>query len=52
MTEKIENISFDRVDLKEGFWQERYRTVAETSVPCIRKRFEETGRFDDVRFNH
>lgn len=52
MTEKIENISFDRVDLKEGFWQERYRTVAQTSVPCIRKRFEETGRFDAVRFNH
>ncbi len=49
-TDKI--VSFRDVTLKNGFWQERYFVNKNTSLACVQKRFEETGRFDALRFRY
>lgn len=42
----MEKISFDCIDIKNGFWADRLKTVSEVSVYNVYKRFKETGRFD------
>ncbi len=44
-------IPFERVDLNHGFWQDRYELNKTVSMQNVRKRFEESGRFDALRFN-
>ena len=46
----IENVDFSRVKLLNGFWKKRYQLNEESSVYAVQKRFEETGRFDAIRF--
>ena len=46
----IHNVSFDRVRLLDGFWQKRAELNSEVSIYAVQKRFEESGRFDAVRF--
>jgi DUF1680 family protein len=46
----IENVNFSRVKLLGGFWKKRYQLNEEKSVYAVQKRFEETGRFDAIRF--
>lgn len=50
--EVLENISFRNTDLAEGFWQDRYRINASVSIENIKKRFDETGRFEAMRFRY
>lgn len=45
-------LSFKNVDLKPGFWQDRYNLNKEVSLECVKKVFDETGRFDALRFNY
>lgn len=44
-------LSFRSVDLKDGFWSERYQLNKAVSMENVRRRFEESGRFDALRFN-
>ncbi|MBQ9785315.1 MAG: glycoside hydrolase family 127 protein [Clostridia bacterium] len=49
---KLNFIPFSRVTLGDGFWQDRYNLNKHTSVENVRARFEESGRFDALRFNY
>lgn len=44
-------IQFEDVDLAPGFWHERYELNRRVSIESVKERFEETGRFDALRFN-
>ncbi len=44
-------ISFENVTLDDGFWKARYDLNKNVSLGNVRLRFEETGRFDALRFN-
>ena len=44
-------VSFRDVELGDGFWHDRYDLNKRVSVKNVRERFEETGRFDALRFN-
>ena len=48
--EKMKNISFRNVTADGGFWKRRCDLNAEASVRAVYERFEETGRFDGLRF--
>lgn len=45
-------ISFENVTLGDGFWKDRYELNKNVSLGNVRNRFEETGRFDAMRFNY
>ena len=45
-------IPFPKVSFRDGFWQERYDLNKRTSIANVRTRFEESGRFDALRFNY
>ncbi|MBQ9773219.1 MAG: glycoside hydrolase family 127 protein [Clostridia bacterium] len=45
-------VPFNKVDLNNGFWLDRYNLNKETSLNNVRVRFEESGRFDALRFNY
>lgn len=44
-------IPFTDVDLNNGFWKSRYDLNRTVSLGNVRLRFEESGRFDALRFN-
>ncbi len=44
-------VSFEKVDLQSGFWKDRYNLNKTVSMQNVRLRFEESGRFDALRFN-
>ncbi len=44
-------VSFENVDFLDGFWKERYLLNKNVSLANVRKRFEDSGRFDALRFN-
>lgn len=45
-------IPFNCLKWKDGFWADRVRLNREVSLPSVRRRFEDTGRFDALRFNY
>lgn len=45
-------IPFHSVTLTDGFWKDRSDLNKNVSLSNVRKRFEETGRFDALRFNY
>ena len=45
-------VNFEKIDLTEGFWKSRYDLNKNTSIQNVRNRFEESGRFDALRFNY
>lgn len=45
-------VPFSSVTLGGGFWHDRYDLNKYTSLNNVRKRFEESGRFDALRFNY
>ena len=47
---KIENIKFDKVNLLDGFWKNRYDLNLKSSIYAVKRVFESSGRFDAVRF--
>lgn len=48
--QKIKNIGFRHVTFDGGFWKQRYDLNREVSLQSVYARFEETGRFDALRF--
>lgn len=42
-------IPFTQTDLTGAFWDERYRTIRDTTATAILDRFRETGRMDSIR---
>ena len=45
-------IPFASVELKDGFWQNRYQLNKNVSIESVKRRFEDSGRFDALRFNY
>ena len=45
-------VDFRNVELCDGFWKTKYDITAINSMKSIVNRFEETGRFDAMRFNY
>ena len=48
----VDFIPFTSVTLTDGFWKDRVDLNTTVSLSNVRKRFEETGRFDALRFNY
>ena len=48
----VDFIPFQSVRLTDGFWKNRSDLNKNVSLSNVRKRFEETGRFDALRFNY
>ena len=48
----VDFIPFESVTLTDGFWKDRFDLNKNVSLPNVRKRFEESGRFDALRFNY
>ena len=46
----MKNISFCDVEFEGGFWKSRYDLNAEVSLQSVYKRFEESDRFNGLRF--
>ena len=42
-------ISFDKVDIKQGFWHNRQSSNADTTIFSIYDRFRDTGRFEALK---
>ncbi|MBO5327444.1 MAG: hypothetical protein J6A84_04925 [Clostridia bacterium] len=49
--EKNDFVSFRDVILENGFWKDRYDLNKTVSVQSVRERFEDTFRFDAMRFH-
>ncbi len=49
--ERFEAVSFDRVSIEGGFWKEKQDMNARRTIPAVRDRFRETGRFDAFRLD-
>ena len=49
---KNDFVSFRDVTLEDGFWKDRYDLNKNVSISSVRDRFEETFRFDAMRFNY
>ena len=48
--QKLNNISFEKVTLNDGFWKCRYDVNKNVSIRSVYDRFEDTGRFNAMRF--
>ncbi|HEY5586575.1 MAG TPA: beta-L-arabinofuranosidase domain-containing protein [Ruminiclostridium sp.] len=48
--QKYKSINFTDIDIYKGFWHDRQKTNAETSIYSIWERFKETGRFEAFKF--
>ena len=48
----VEFIPFQSVTLTDGFWKDRCDLNKNVSLENVRHRFEESGRFDALRFNY
>ncbi|NLP34728.1 MAG: glycoside hydrolase family 127 protein, partial [Clostridiales bacterium] len=44
-------VSFDRIDLIDGFWKEKQDLFRKVTINAVYDRFEETGRFEALKFN-
>lgn len=45
-------VSFRDVKLADGFWKNRYELNKNVSIGAVRSKFEESARFDALRFNY
>ena len=43
---RCKNLTFDKIEITGGFWQERQDLIRRTTVWNVYKRFAETGRFE------
>lgn len=50
--QKLKNISFENVTFDGGFWKSRYDLNRFVSLKSVYDRFEQSGRFDALRFNY
>ena len=44
-------VPFEQTELTDGFWLDRYELNRRVSIENVRRRFEDSGRFDAMRFN-
>ena len=49
--EKHTAVPFSQVEITGGFWKERQLINENVTLDCVRKRFEDTGRFDAFKFS-
>ncbi len=49
--EKNNAVPFSQVEITGGFWKERQLINENVTLDCVRKRFEDTGRFDAFKFS-
>ena len=40
------NLTYDKIDITGGFWQEKQTLIRETTIWNVYKRFKDTGRFE------
>ena len=45
------NLTYDRIDITGGFWQEKQTLIRETTIWNVYKRFSDTGRFGAFRMD-
>lgn len=45
------SVSFDQIELTDGFWKERQDLFRDVTIKAVFDRFEETGRFEALKFN-
>ena len=45
-------VHFKNVDLTDGFWKRRYELNKNVSLENVKRQFENSGRFDAMRFNY
>ena len=45
----MKNITFDRIDINGGFWQQKQSLIRDVTIMNVYKRFKETGRFDGMK---
>ncbi len=48
----VTNLTFNNVKINGGFLKKRYDLNKNVSIKSVYERFEETGRFDALRFNY
>lgn len=46
----LQNLPFSNVTILDGFWKSRYDLNRKVSIRSVYERFEETARFDSLRF--
>ncbi len=44
-------VSFDTIDVTDGFWKEKQDLFYNKTIKAVYDRFEETGRFEALKFN-
>lgn len=45
------NLTYDKIDITGGFWQEKQTLIRETTIWNVYKRFSDTGRFGAFRMD-
>ncbi len=48
---KCKNLTFEAIELTDGFWKERQDLIRSTTVWNVYRRFAETGRFEAFKLN-
>ncbi len=43
-------VAFDKIDVTGGFWKEKQELFHQTTIRAVYDRFEETGRFEALKF--
>lgn len=44
-------VTFDKIEITDGFWKEKQELFYNTTIKAVYDRFEETGRFEALKFN-
>ena len=48
----MKNVTYNNITFKEGFWKNRYELNRDVSIKSVRDRFEDTARFEALRFTY
>lgn len=48
---RCKNLTYDKIEITDGFWRQRQELVRSTTVWNVYRRFAETGRFDAFKLN-
>ncbi|MBR3838625.1 MAG: glycoside hydrolase family 127 protein [Clostridia bacterium] len=48
----MRNIAYNNIVFTDGFWKKRYELNKDVSIKSVRDRFEETSRFEALRFTY
>ncbi len=50
-TMATKNLTYDKIDITGGFWQEKQTLIRETTIWNVYKRFSDTGRFEAFKLD-